>query len=451
MGGTTTSTRATPRKFLSRKVWFGGVLQPTSNEDGLNGYVAPTQTTTSYRTGARLGSAGLSSLEAEVQGVTDRRSFYSNLKAQSDSEVPEGDTGHPFQTVKQYVTLSHPQSAFYGKEGVPGSDTRWKYTGPVALDGLYFNRPQFVQGASTFSEGFHGPKAIQACAPTNPVADLAVGLAELKREGFPALSGASVWKDGTLNARNAGGEYLNHQFGWMPLLGDIQKTMYAVKNASALITQYQRNAGQAIRRRMDFPITVTEDVYGPHPGYLFNPGMDINTSNGFWIDGRRDGILYESVRSQERIWFSGAFSYHLQDDNSVVNKLRDYEQKANYLFGFRITPEVVWNLAPWSWLADWQVNIGDNIANATRLTSDGLVLRYGYLMCETITDHTCTLIGPRSYSGVTGPYTVTFTTVKKQRVKASPYGFAKNPNSFTSRQWAILGALGLSKAPTSLW
>jgi hypothetical protein len=38
----------------------------------------------------------------------------------------------------------------------------------------------------------------------------------------------------------------------------------------------------------------------------------------------------------------------------------------------------------------------------------------------------------------------TFGTIQKIRRKATPYGFGLNPNTFSTRQWAIIAALGLT-------
>jgi hypothetical protein len=169
-----------------------------------------------------------------------------------------------------------------------------------------------------------------------------------------------------------------------------------------------------------------------------------------WKSGNTQGSLLESETSETRTWFKGAYTYYLQDDNSVLNKLYEYEQKANLLFGTRVTPDVVWNLAPWSWLSDWFVNVGDNIANATSLSSDGLVMKYGYLMQETVSKHTCTIVGPQLLAGGSNVWTTTFYTSRKHRMKATPYGFGSNPASFTGRQWAILSALGFARGTGQL-
>jgi hypothetical protein len=140
-----------------------------------------------------------------------------------------------------------------------------------------------------------------------------------------------------------------------------------------------------------------------------------------------------------------------EGENSFSAKLESYEQKANIL-GTRLTPEVLWELAPWSWLFDWQANVGDILSNLSLLSADGLVMRYGYLMCHTLAYNRYVIpAGARFTPGVeTGPIFTVLGRETKERVRATPYGFGLNPDSFSIRQWAILGALGLTKTPRAL-
>jgi hypothetical protein len=169
-----------------------------------------------------------------------------------------------------------------------------------------------------------------------------------------------------------------------------------------------------------------------------------------FVNGDRYGVLTESVVKTTNIWFSGAFTYYLQPGNSLIDDLKRREQEINYLFGTRVDPEVLWNLAPWSWLSDWNVNIGTNIANAERLSQDGLVMKYGYLMATTVIDHSVVVDGVPFKGHYTGPFTTIFRTTRKQRVKATPFGFSIVPGSFTDRQWSILASLGYTKGPRAL-
>lgn len=120
--------------------------------------------------------------------------------------------------------------------------------------------------------------------------------------------------------------------------------------------------------------------------------------------------------------------------------------EANKLLGTRLTPEVLWNLAPWSWAADWITNTGDVLHNISMFAQDGLVLRYGYVMEETIIERTWTLHGV-GFKSSPGPYNFSSTLreIHKVRRKATPFGFGVSEEAFTPRQYSILAALGMSR------
>lgn len=123
-----------------------------------------------------------------------------------------------------------------------------------------------------------------------------------------------------------------------------------------------------------------------------------------------------------------------------------YGSEADKLFGITLTPDVLWELAPWSWAIDWFSNAGDVIHNATSFGLAGLVMRYGYMMQETsytITnslDH-MNLIG----SETRGMPPSTFDTTVKSRRPANPFGFGFTGADLSPTQIAITVALGLTK------
>lgn len=279
-----------------------------------------------------------------------------------------------------------------------------------------------------------GTTAISNVLPTNPINSAVVSLGELRAEGIPSLIGANTWLDRTRSARNAGSEYLNVQFGWMPLVSDIQGFAKTVERSDEIARQYEQNAGKPQRRRYEFP-TDSTNSNSIEFDFLPSPALKV----GYWLDtGSR--ITYVSVRT--RTWFSGSFTYYLP---KLGTNARDLAI-AKKLYGARLTPDEVWNLTPWSWAVDWFTNMGDVIANASAFSDDGLVMPYGYIMSETaheVTYYTSGAKMKRLGKEVVGSQTLT-TTVKK-RLKATPYGFGLDPSSLSVRQWSILAALGLSK------
>lgn len=207
-----------------------------------------------------------------------------------------------------------------------------------------------------------------------------------------------------------------------------------------------------VRRRFDFPtIKETGPVTLAGGSAQMVPNFDGNMSPLFVAGGRDEPNKIERQTFLTRkIWFSGQYQYFLPEADSVIGKLSQYEAIANRLLGTRITPAVLWNLAPWTWLSDWFLNIGDVISNNSALQDDNLVIRYGYLMCESTYDVVYTGYGFKFTNYDPGPLMTAYRQVSKQRVRATPYGFGLNPNVFDARQWAILAALALTKTPGSL-
>lgn len=416
------------------------------------------QVTTSYRTGR--GRAGASSVEEDsdtaLLSATNYRDRFKIMKEERRAKPKSVlDNGHEFKTQKSHVAY-----VSYGNLRSPGAS--WaSYVGPLWPDLAAAAVPQsnylFMPDADL---GWYGPRAIAATTPTNPTAEVATALTELWREGIPLIPSSIVRREARLAGKKgtrkdpsaaAGAEYLNVEFGWKPLIRDIRRTADAVKRSEKILRQHRNNSGQSIRRQYTFPDEKTFVSYPPKSGTLAALSPSTGWRNAFKF-GSVSGTMTESIETLRKVSFSGAYTYHVRnDESSLSGRIGEFEQKANLLLGTRVTPEVLWNVAPWSWLSDWHANIGENISNATALASDGLVLRYGYLMITSIVRHTLTLVGPRLLPDDTrASYSIEFVTVTKERVRASPFGFGSDPASFTGRQWAILASLGMTRGDKAL-
>lgn len=405
---------------------------------------ATTQTTESYRTSKADG-------EWSEEVISDFLDTTRNAFTQPAD--PSFDTGHPFHTTKLSWRLSHPNWHSYGYDNW---GTKFWFQGPLApitntsdtnfLAGKFPAVPRLSETEITR----FGSHAISKTAPTNPNANLAQFIGELFEE-LPAIVGLGLLKSRGETLRSAGGEYLNVEFGWKPFLSDLRKICKAVSNSSKLIKQFRRDSGRLVRRGLSFPPVVSgsdpkqvnrpgQVLWGlPYTGleYLFQSG-----SNPF-------PPVFESNSRSEKIWFKGAFTYYLQASDDALSRLESFEQQANHLLGTRLDPALVWELAPWSWLADWFGTMGDFLTSSTLLASDGLVMKYGYLMRTTREFNTYVIPDGVVFSGNlhTGPITSVLFRETKERVRATPYGFGLKPVNFNPTQWAILGALGLTKAP----
>jgi len=118
---------------------------------------------------------------------------------------------------------------------------------------------------------------------------------------------------------------------------------------------------------------------------------------------------------------------------------------AKNVFGLNISPDVLWQLAPWSWAVDWFSNTGDVIQNISQRATDGLVMRYGYLMENTITEDSYTRpVSPFKNGSPSG--TITLITESKVRRRANPFGFGVSWSGLSPKQLSIAAALGLSRS-----
>ncbi len=371
--------------------------------------------------------------------------------------VSLGDTGNEFFTENQFV------NAYPGFVNYKGSNDLAR----LEFHGTPIVRPQDYVGSSWFpvipdftDVNYYGAQAISNTIPTKSAASLTQALAELMVDlpKAPILAASSMVKgfSGRNPVRGAAGDYIGIQFGIMPTVRDVQKICKAIFTASEIVNQFVRDSGLVVRRKYFFDRqTQTEEKRGVkvyldgYPNYEHNFRAAVRDLGGDLTEYVRSDATLISYVTRE-ISFKGAYLYDLGLSEDILGKLQTAEKLANKLLGTRLTVSTLYELAPWSWLADWFGNIGTVISNASAFRNDGLVLKYGYLMVNTRAEHIY------SVSGVGLPDSpkllrTSYVTHRKERFRSTPYGFGVNPESLSGDQWAILASLGLTKAPKKLW
>lgn len=356
-----------------------------------------------------------------------------------------GDVGGPFKSVRSEV--SHSTIQVDAKSTIFGYGS-WEYHGTVAASDMGpLNGHVMGNDLDDYQITSLGTTAIARSIPTAPAADVSVMLGELFREGIPKAIGASMLKNRFTDYRDIGGEYLNYQFGWKPIVSDLKSVARAITESERTLNQLERDSGKNVRRTFKFPphFATSESVgttgaYYVAPQWL--PNMIVMAA-----PVRRD---YQNVSRES--WFSGCFTFCFERSDAQKGKLAAQAQKARVLLGLDLTPEVVWNLSPWSWLADWATNAGDVFSNVSRFARNDLAMRYGYMMSKGESIQTTSLEGvmSRDMNGnLTAGRTVssTWRYNTKRRIPATPYGFGFDMGGLSFRQSAILGALGISRGP----
>jgi len=419
----------------------GGVTYPSNLERTYLVFPQiPYQTTTSFRSNGPYGD--------------DYTSPGWLLKANEEKNRYPFDNGHEFYTRKLTYKASHKDVVLE-----PTYNPLERLRGPLVPAGV-FNRVTDWMSTSTFGpmDLDKASNALKSTIPTKSAAGLATALGELLVD-LPRLPLATIMNARTLKglASEGGGNYLNTVFAWQPLVQDVLKVCRAIVYAQQIINQYERDSGRQIRRSFSYPVEYTnQDSWNGVDRCIdaffvnnYNSGLFYGYYNGTFQEAA--GAYSGTVNTDTQYWFKGAWMYHIENGTTILDKINQAGQYANKLLGVKLTPEVLWNIAPWSWLLDWFANIGDIIAINTALGSDSLVLRYGYFMRHT----TRTLDADHSGVNFTkfhpGPVTFQAKLEEKQRVRSTPYGFGLNTETFTTQQWAILAALGLTKGDRKMW
>jgi hypothetical protein len=366
------------------------------------------------------------------------------------------DLGNAFRTERGTISSNtHSMSVIGNYSGT----WNWFHEGPIYLTG--FKTPLALASQSEINAQNTamfalGGTAISRCRPGKPGIDLAVAVGELRKDGLPTMIGSLFSRSQTLRDvfRNSGSEYLNVQFGWAPLIRDLEKLCKVVTSSRELLLAHEKQLNKLLRRTYRFD-TIRDTVSGRSKtlsNYDLPP--EINPYSRVLTGASLGNQVPEEITSTvTNSHFSGGFRFYYPEISTALNHLAGIENEANLLLGTRLDPEVLWNLQPWTWLADWFVNFGDVLGNISAIVADELVMQYGYIMMEKKVSKEITLPRGLLVSNFPGsssywtnkPLVINLTLHSKARAFASPFGFGLTPEMFTSQQWAILAALGMSQ------
>lgn len=288
-----------------------------------------------------------------------------------------------------------------------------------------------------------GATAIARCEPTNPLAQGSVAAGEMFGEhGIPSIPIIHTFKKRAQILKQAGSEFLNVGFGWLPLVNDVKSLSHGVVNFDQLMQKYENQSGKPHRAHYEFPpeTNVTENV-SDNQRILIGFGEGLGFSHD---TGERGQVLARLVTTRRRS-FSGSFTYYLPTDYESRRGTKAHIASAKKILGVELTPETLWNLAPWTWAADWVSNAGDVVHNASAFASNGLVMHYGYMTERTSSVLTVQHVGPTGSSLVGNVPPMSFHRETHRRIRANPYGFGVSWDGLSTFQQAVLVSLGLSR------
>jgi len=246
---------------------------------------------------------------------------------------------------------------------------------------------------------------------------------------------------------NAGQYYLALQFGWLSLIRDIQNFLNALKSKDDRLRQLIRDEGKPVRRRVSMQDNREVTLHSSSVD-TFGSGSTMYPLLVTQCYGRGTTQELERV-SHSKTWCEGSFSYMLPPG---PRDLKWRKKMMRRIMGSRITPDVAYELIPWSWLADYFTDLGQFVKAVSSGVADRCYANYAYIMkTESFVGTYSTTMKVRTNLDATSITEVQSSNrqeqVSKMRVPASPFGFGFKQSDLSVRQAAILGALGLSRLP----
>jgi hypothetical protein len=257
-----------------------------------------------------------------------------------------------------------------------------------------------------------------------------------------------------------GSEYLNNVFGWSPILRDINDSVKVLLTLDQMLFP-EDDTRRSVQRTISTRGAVLENtsvalsVNSPFKG-TDTPGPSSQFYNSYsWSNNLAPSDLNlswtgtgtRSVLETLSVWTTARFATNARP--SIANN--SHLDRAIDLLGLELTPEVIWELTPWSWLIDWFSNMGTVIGNLSTLGLSNTILNYAYSTARLVTDGSVWCKPNLAPSGnrvvsYSGNFVTNTRLEAKARMAASPFGFDVTLGALNAGQWAILTALGLARS-----
>lgn len=276
----------------------------------------------------------------------------------------------------------------------------------------------------------YGAKGWNKYRPVKPVYDVGQAIAELR--DVPGMLKFRI-----KNFMNLGKAYLAYKFGWRPFIKDVAETIKAVSKVDAAIRRIRKYNGKWQKRggpvssNITTSTTVVSNKITPQLAYQFYPGGVLTQCN-------------KTVVSTDEIWFEAMMKYYIKDLKTDPASDVWTSSLLQRIYGLEVTPALLWELLPWSWLIDWFADIGDVYANYSAQNYDNLVAKYAYVMRRRTIKTLYSQNQPLNGGPSVQLNALTVAEVK-ERAAGSPFGFGVDFPDFTDSQIAILLALGVSR------
>jgi len=331
------------------------------------------------------------------------------------------------------------------------------FAGPSQIPGTHAY--SWYPGSDVIDAWQYGAEAWNKFKPVKPTADFGLAAAEAgdiipqftkSLEGLKDLWHQLGGHPVKFGPRKVADHFLNHKFGWVPFINDLNKMFNTFRDQDSTLKQWKRDNDQWVYRRGSLFNRVENRthfwqkegmgspcVYPILPDDMYStPGANATASQGY-------------AERYDHCWFAARFKYYnrfleLEDSRDEATASVAHVMNLIHLYGARVNPTLLWRHTPFTFLADWFVNIGpvfDNWDSA----EDNLVAKYAYVMREV----GLRLINETSVHLHSGPVNCRWAVKhrSKHRAEANPFGFGPSSQVLSGSQYAIMAALGITHVP----
>jgi len=267
------------------------------------------------------------------------------------------------------------------------------------------------------------------------------------------------------NPAEVAGSYLNYLFGVKPTVSDLQSIAETVQKWDSHLRSYVAMEKRRIRRSSTEKLGSNSDsgMNTGHFGYNNSspiacgpmtanvgrllPGSPFSANDSLGVTITWSCFVTQSLRQ-----FS-TFEYFVPRPRDLMGRLDKYRQLAQSVIGGGLDESTAYDLTPWTWLAGWFVDVGGLLRYQQSVADNQVVASTcGYSFYEEGRGsiHFSGLYPdggswPAKVSNFTAG-AATFEWKHHIRRGSSPYSIGPTWD-LSQQQWAILGALGLSRAP----
>lgn len=306
----------------------------------------------------------------------------------------------------------------------------------------------------------HGSAMMRASVPSAPEIDLARMVGEAR--DMPAIAKLSNYVPTRVS--DVGGSILNFVFGIKPTVSDVHDVVKLVADSTPVVRSYVANERRQLRRNST---RVIQNRSGS--GRILTSGngsasLEDTRHNGgrfgsvaYWAIGEpgfgtRTSIDW-SASYTETIRQFATWEYFIPRPAGFGSRIQSYSQKAERLLGQGVTPGLVYDLTPYSWLADWFVDFGGLLryqeavsGNNVVASRSGVIHEMKLVASARLTSEAFSETGvperrdPFRLSRGSAVCSISY----QHRSPGGPYSIVQ-PWDLTGSQASILAAIGISR------